>query len=173
MDERIPAGSPMLRALHAGGPAADRAARMALYGQFLGSWSGTRVVHEGGGARRELLAEVHFDYVLQGRAVQDVWIARSRDTGEPVMYGTTLRVYDPRADHWHINWFDPITQASMRMVGRKVGDDIVQESRAEDGRLVQWMFTEITVDSFHWIARDDSGDGSGWTVRVEFFLRRA
>jgi len=30
------------------------------------------------------------------------------------------------------------------MTGRKVGDEIVQEYRADDGRRVQWLFTEIT-----------------------------
>ena len=32
-------------ALLADGPAADRAAKMMLYGQFVGSWGGTVVVH--------------------------------------------------------------------------------------------------------------------------------
>ena len=31
---------PMLKALHADGPAADRAEQMMLYGQFVGSWDG-------------------------------------------------------------------------------------------------------------------------------------
>ena len=166
-------GSAMLRALHAAGPAPDRAERMMLYGQFLGSWQGTRIVHDAAGARRELAAEVHFDWVLEGRAVQDVWIARAPEDGQPVMYGTTLRVYDPARDCWHISWFDPLTQYTMRMVGRQVGEDIVQECRGEDGRLRQWMFTEITPQAFHWISREHTDDGTGWNVRVEFFLRRA
>ena len=59
------------------------------------------------------------------------------------------------------------------MVGRQVGEDIVQECRGEDGRLRQWMFTEITPQAFHWISREHTDDGTGWNVRVEFFLRRA
>jgi hypothetical protein len=165
--------SAMLRTLHALAPAPDRAAQMMLYGQFLGSWEGTRIVHEAPGRRRELRAEVHFDWVLEGRAVQDVWIARAPEDGRPVMYGTTLRVYDPGADCWHITWIDPLTQYTMRMVGRKVGENIVQECRGEDGRLRQWMFTEIMPDAFHWISREQTDDPAGWQVRVEFFLRRA
>jgi hypothetical protein len=170
-DPRLQA-SAMLHALHAQGAASDRAKQMMLYGQFVGSWQGSRIVHETAGRRRELAAEVYFDWVLEGRAVQDVWIARAPHDGRAVMYGTTLRVYDPAGDCWHITWIDPLTQSTMRMVGRKVGDDIVQECRGDDGRLRQWVFTEIAADAFHWISREQTDDAAGWNLRVEFFLHR-
>jgi len=163
-------------ALLAGGPAADRAEKMMLYGQFVGSWDGKVVVHEAGGGRREASSEVHFGWVLGGRAVQDVWIAPSRQARKPTeqdrMYGTTLRVYDPQSDVWHITWIDPVRQAYDRMTGRKVAEDIVQEYRNEHGGRCQWLFTEITADSFHWISRDSADEGETWNVRTEFFLRR-
>jgi hypothetical protein len=58
------------------------------------------------------------------------------------------------------------------MTGRKIGDEIVQEYRADDGKRVQWLFTEITPDSFHWINRESADDGRRWNVRGEFFLKR-
>jgi len=88
------------------------------------------------------------------------------------MYGTTLRVYDPRSDVWQITWIDPVKQVYDRMIGRKVGDDIVQEYRNEQGTRCQWLFTEITAQSFHWISRDCSDEREAWNLRAEFFLRR-
>ena len=164
------------RALLADGPAADRAAKMMLYGQFVGSWDGTVVVHNPDGTRREASSEVHFGWVLAGRAVQDVWIAPARHgrqaTDQDRMHGTTLRVYDPHNDVWHITWIDPVKQAFNRMTGRKVGENIVQEYRNDQGVRCQWLFTEITAASFHWISRDSADEGETWTVRGEFFLRR-
>ena len=163
-------------ALLAGRPAPDRAAKMMLYGQFVGSWEGKVVVHEAGGGHRESSSEVHFGWVLGGRAVQDVWIAPSRQARKPSdqdrMYGTTLRVYEPQSDVWHITWIDPVRQAYDRMIGRQVGDDIVQEYRNGQGARCQWLFTEIAADSFHWISRDSPDEGETWNVRTEFFLRR-
>jgi hypothetical protein len=175
--QAIGSKAPVLpEALLASGPAADRAANMMLYGQFVGSWDGKVVVHEVDGGRRESSSEVHFGWVLGGRAVQDVWIAPSRHARQPAehdrMYGTTLRVYDPRSDVWHITWIDPVRQAYDRMIGRKVGDDIVQEYRNQQGTRCQWLFTEITAQSFHWISRDCADERAGWNVRAEFFLRR-
>jgi hypothetical protein len=166
----------LIEALLTSGPAADRAARMMLYGQFVGSWDGKVVVHNSDGSKRESSAEVHFGWALAGRAVQDVWIAPARQGRQAAdhdrMYGTTLRVYDPQNDVWSITWIDPVKQAFNRMIGRKVGDDIVQEYRDQHGIRCQWLFTEITAESFHWISRDSADEGQSWTVRGEFFLRR-
>ena len=162
--------------LHADGPSSDRAVHMMLYGQFVGSWEGTLIYCDAEGVRRETSAEVHFGWVLDGRAIQDVWIAPSRRARGAVerllMHGTTLRVHDPRDDTWHITWIDPVRQVCDRMTGRKVGDDIVQEYSKDDGARVQWMFTEITPHSFHWSARESRDNGETWATRGEFFLRR-
>ena len=167
---------PFLDTLRAEGPAPDRAAQMMLYGQFAGSWEGALKYLGPDGSRHETTAEVHFGWVLEGRAIQDVWIAPSRtgrkDGERLLMHGSTFRVYDPQNDLWHITWIDPVKQANNRMTGRRMGDDIVQEYRADDGKRVQWMFTDITPVSFHWINRDSADDGGNWNIRGEFFLKR-
>ena len=166
----------LVQNLHADAPAPDRAQQMMLYGQFLGSWDGTLRYVDAEGARHETTAEVHFGWVLEGRAVQDVWIAPSRKgrkAGERLlMHGSTFRVYDPQNDNWQITWIDPVKQVVNRMTGRKVGDEIIQEYSMDDGKRCQWLFTDITPDSFHWINRVSADDGTNWDIRGEFFLKR-
>ena len=77
--------------------------------------------------------------MLEGRAIQDVWIMPR------FFYGTTLRVYDPDIDAWHILWSDPLKQRYRRQIGRAHGDDIVQEGNDDTGAAVRWSFTEITT----------------------------
>lgn len=166
----------LLDNLHAGAPAPDRARQMMLYGQFLGSWDGMLRYVDPEGVRRETTAEVHFGWVLEGRAVQDVWIAPSRknrrENEHLLMHGSTFRVYDPQNDNWQITWIDPVKQVVNRMTGRQVGNEIVQEYRMDDGKRCQWLFTDITADSFHWVNRISADDGKSWEIRGEFFLRR-
>ncbi|HUL54256.1 MAG TPA: hypothetical protein VLT83_12680 [Opitutaceae bacterium] len=169
----------MISALHAEGPAGDRAAQMMLYGRFVGSWEGRVVRHARDGTSTEEGCEIHFGWVLEGRAVQDVWIVppREKRKGEVGstgynLYGTTLRVYDPKNDVWHITWVNPITQAFDRMTGREIGDEIVQEYITAEGMRCQWVFTDITPDSFHWIGRGTTDGGKTWFVQTEFFARR-
>jgi len=149
-----PNSAGLIAALRADGPAPDRAAELRLYGQFIGDWKAEIVAHTPDGVRHEGHGEIHFGWVLQGRAIQDVWII-DRRPGTPVMpvagnwYGTTIRVYDPVLRAWRIYWIDPATNAYRYQVGRKQGADIVQEGTTETGALSRWSFTEIAPRSFH------------------------
>ncbi len=160
-------------ALHAQGPLPDLAEKMQLYGQFVGAWEGELAYTTPEGTRRETSAEVHFGWTLQGRAVQDVWIApASFENLAAGMYGSTTRVYDPESDRWDITWIDPVRQEHRRMIGRSVGEDIVQECMCEDGRLIQWIFTDISKNSFRWLSRSSTDAGQTWSRTGEFQLRR-
>jgi hypothetical protein len=169
----------MLDVLGAPGPAPGYAVQMAPYGRFVGAWEGSVTVFRRDGSRRQETCEVYFGWVLEGRAIQDVWIAPARrDRNEPGrdasrdMYGTTVRVYVPGDDVWEITWIDPGTGSYNRMVGRQVEDDMVQEYQDEEGSLWQWRFTDITSDSFRWIAQESVDDGKAWRLANEFLLRR-
>src|SRR4029077_18751804 len=139
--------------LQTGGPESDRADKMKLYGWLIGRWRMDAVAHRDDGPQARGPGENHFGWVLEGRAIQDVWILPG------VFYGTTLRVYDPGIDAWHILWSDPVRQFYTRQIGRARGRDIVQVGKNDKGEAVRWSFTEITPDSFCWTgerSRDDS-----------------
>jgi hypothetical protein len=171
--------NPFLDALHAEGPAADRAGKMDLYGQFVGSWNLDVTEYRDDGTPRRRAGEWHFGWALEGRAVQDVWIVppRGQREGDAVAnsnrYGTTLRVYDPRTDAWHIQWTDPVSQTYLTMIGRREGADIVQLGTNAAGNPVRWSFREIAADSFRWIGEVSADGGATWRLQVEFFARRA
>ncbi len=171
-------GPDFLDALRARDPSEDRGAARDLYGGLIGSWEGEVVDHLPEGPRRQS-AEFHFARVLEGRAVQDLWIvpARSaRGSAPPIAgnrYGTTLRVYDPRIDAWRITWTNPVTGTETRLVGRRVGSQIVQTGADADGRLVRWVFAVVKEDAFHWRGEVSEDGGTTWVCETEFFGRRS
>jgi len=97
-------GNSFIDALHSASPAADRADKMKLYSWLIGHWTMDAIVYRDDGTKHEGPGEIHFGWVLEGRAIQDVWILPG------IFYGTTLRVYDPDLDAWHILWCDPLRQ---------------------------------------------------------------
>ena len=165
-------------ALAASGPAADRGGNMDLYGWLIGSWDLDVTEIDENSATRRRPGEWHFGWALEGRAIQDVWIVPPRGSREHEdaaanrnYYGTTLRVYDPRIDAWHIQWTDPVSQIYLTMTGRRQGADIVQLGTGFGGLHVRWSFSEISRDSFRWRS-ELSSDGESWRMNTEFFARR-
>jgi hypothetical protein len=155
-----------LHVLRADGPAADRAAQMSLYGWLLGSWEIDAVVHADDGTTHRGRGEVHAGWVLEGRAIQDVWILPG------VFHGTTLRAYDPGRDAWHILWSDPLQQYYGRQLGRAQGKDIVQLGTNDAGEATRWSFADITPDAFVWRGERSRDGGTTWQLQAEFQARR-
>ena len=176
--------SPFLAALGSEAPPVGRAKDMDLYGWLIGSWEMDTVRHLADGATEKSTGEIHFGWVLEGRAIQDIWI-RPRRPAPSTMYGTTLRIFDPGIDGWHVIWSDPLNQDYSRQIGRAAtmpfappngraaGKDIVQIGEDSRGLKARWRFTEITADSFHWIGEERSSDSDPWKITYEHFARRA
>ncbi|MBZ9658801.1 hypothetical protein LB523_07065 [Mesorhizobium sp. ESP-6-4] len=164
--------SPFLTALTSDGPSTDWAKDMDLYAWLIGSWDMDTVHHLDDGTIQKWDGECHFGWILEGRAIQDLWI-RPRRPAPSIMYGTTLRVFDPGIDGWHIIWSDPLNQDYSRQVGRAEGNNIVQIGHDSRGLQARWRFTEITADSFHWIGEERAAESDPWQATYEHFARRA
>lgn len=174
--------SGLVSALHADAPAVDRADKLQLYGRLIGDWEADIVTHAPDGARHEGQGEIHFGWILEGRAIQDVWMIPRRKDRRPDVsvlpiagnwYGTTIRAYDPTIDAWRIFWIDPATNAFRQQIGRERGPDIVQEGTTESGGLSRWSFTKITPLSFHWLGEGSTDRGTSWRLLVEVLARRS
>ncbi len=171
-------GAGFIQALPADGPTKDRAAAMALYGRFVGSWDLTVTRFGDDGSTRTVAGEWHFGWVLEGRAIQDVWIVpargarRERTPPDQLYCGTTLRVWDPRRDAWHIQYTDPASQTCSTMTGRAEGADIVQLGTNEAGQDIRWSFRNITDESFLWRGEVSDDGGRTWRVLTEFTAKR-
>jgi len=165
-------------ALHAASPFGEHAGKLELYGRFVGAWTFDATRWTDDGKVLSGRGEVHFGWALEGRAIQDVWILPARDAGPSpelgpwTFYGTTLRIYDPTIDAWHILWSDPRTQYYGRQIGRAEGTDVVQVGDDGSGARTRWRFTEITDDSFRWLGERLDDDGETWRLQVEFLARR-
>jgi hypothetical protein len=168
----------LIDALHTGGPAPDRAGQMGLYSWLVGRWDIDVVVYNTDGTLRSMRGFVCAGWVLQGRAIQDVFAVHG------LFYGTTLRVYDPERDSWWLVWTDPLNQVHFPMVARTQGDEIVQEGKetpslarvygasADSNATIRWIFSDITDRSFRWRS-ERSTHGRTWRLQREYFGRRA
>ncbi|OFW60991.1 MAG: hypothetical protein A2133_04240 [Actinobacteria bacterium RBG_16_64_13] len=158
-------GGDVFALLPADGPFAEHAERLMVYGRLVGSWDVEAIWHDRRGGETAARGEWHFAWVLGGRGIQDVLFASG---SPPEHHGTTLRCYDAAADVWHVVWMQPSSGEFVRLVGRQVGDRIVQEVVGSDrGRRERWNFIDITADTFLWHDEVSLDDGATWFLEQE------
>jgi hypothetical protein len=160
----------MMEALAAPGRSPEIPPEHDLYGWLVGSWQ-LDVVHYLTDVRdRGIRGEAHFGWVLEGRAVQDVWIMKAESIVNT--YGMTFRMWDPTLQAWRVTWTNPISGRRDELIGRKDGHHLIQIGTHGDGRPIRWTFTDITADSFRWLGEVLNPDGNTWTLEAEFLGRR-
>jgi hypothetical protein len=168
------------RVLHADGPDPALKAKLGLYSWLIGQWEMDVTTILADGSTHAGRGEIHAGWILQGRAIQDVWMIprlQERRPGiEPLpgagnWYGTTLRIYDPNLDAWRILWNDPAINFFTQQTGRARGRDILQEGPDPRGGSMRWSFSEIEPASFRWTA-ERAPDNESWRAEVDIRARR-
>ena len=145
-----------------------------LFGQFEGAWNVEVTWLEQGRAARKAKGEWHFGWILDGRAIQDVWIVPTRleqgASGDLYEYGTSIRFYDARIAAWRSTWIGPVQGSVRTFIARRRGDEIVLEGMQGDGRKIEWIFSDIGADRFQW--RFQVCGERGWEIVQAFVCTR-
>jgi hypothetical protein len=168
----------MLESLGAPGPHPDFEDQLALYGQFVGDWEFDYTGYDDDGSMgARAVGEWHFAWALDGRAVADVWICPSRsermkEGAPPGEYGVTVRFYDASIEAWKVTWHGPAFGNVRVFTAKREGDEIVQRGTTPDGKPLQWIYSDVAGDTFHWRSQISDDDGATWRLREEFDVRR-
>jgi hypothetical protein len=155
--------------LSAEGPAPQYVQELSLYGRLVGSWAIECEWYSREGETRCARGSWHFGWILGGMGVQDVLYA---DDSPAWRRGTTLRCFDPGAGVWHVCWMQPSAAEFVSLVGKAVGEDIVQEALPSVGEpRLRWSFRDITPEAFTWLG-EVSDDGETWFLEQRMLARR-
>lgn len=171
----IEAEAALAGALTSAAPHPDLPHEQRIFAPFIGSWNLIVTWYgDDGAVTRQERGEWHFAWVLEGRAVQDVWIVppRAERAGRTDLYeyGTSLRFFDPAAGAWRSTWIGPARHAVHTFTARRVGDEVVLETIPEDGTRMRWAFSDIGEDGFVW--RNLREAGADWRLTQDFRASR-
>ena len=110
-----------------------------IFGWLIGSWEVEAVLHGKGGTEKRR-GEVHASWVLEGRAIQDLFIfPRRADRSSELprhgdRYATTIRTYDRALRAWRVNFINPAAdETCAQLIARREGSGIVMEGRLSGG----------------------------------------
>jgi hypothetical protein len=145
-----------------------------LFAPMVGSWDLiVRWFDEAGKVSREEKGEWHFAWVLEGRAIQDVWIVPPRKDRSPSRnyeYGASVRFYDENLNAWRSTWIGPAHKVVHTFLARAHGRQIVMETTPENSPRMRWSFDSITATGFTW--KNEVFENDLWRIQQTFIATR-
>jgi hypothetical protein len=112
--------------------------------------------------------------VLEGRAIQDIWIVPPRDArnqrSDLYDYGTSLRFFDPEIQAWRSTWIGPMHGLVRTFIAKRVDDQVVLETTEGREPTMRWSFSDMTSRSFIW--RNEVWENDSWRLQQSFQAQR-
>ena len=162
----------MITALSAVGPHPSLGEQARVFDRFVGTWDCEYTFFLADGSTKHSVGEIKFGWILDGQAVQDIWISYPKEAGKERGIGTTVRFFDTRLKVWRIIFVSPANGAVITTQGGTEGDRIVLRGVDGDGTMLRWSFNDIKPDSFTWRGETSRDGGKTWKLEEEHHMTR-
>jgi hypothetical protein len=163
----------MITALQAVGPHPSLGCQAKVFGRFVGTWDAEYTEFSKDGKATHFSGEVTVGWVMDGRAVQDLFVVYPSAAHKERFINMTLGYFDPKSGTWRVTYIDPVNDSVIRFTGGGVGADrIVLHRQDTDGEEARWSFTDIRPDSFVFRDEQSRDGGKTWWVREQDYMKR-
>jgi hypothetical protein len=161
----------MMMALPASGPHPSLGDEARAFDRLVGTWDCDYSFHSEDGTITHASGELRFGWILDGRALQDIWITYPKGPEEERLIGTSVRFFDAKTRMWRVVFVLPALGQITLVEGRAEGDRIVLEGQAA-GSQRRWSFNDIRDNSFVWRGEKSRDGGKTWRVVEEHHMKR-
>lgn len=162
----------MVSALAALGPHPSLGDEARAFDRFVGTWDCEFTFFLRDGNTKHSEGELEFGWILDGQAVQDIWITYPQEAGKERGIGTTVRFFDAKSKTWRIIFVGPAYGALITVQGGAEGGRIVLRGVDDKGAMLRWSFNDIQADSFTWRGETSRDGGASWKLEEEHHMRR-
>jgi hypothetical protein len=162
----------MIKALAASTPHPSLGEEARVFDRLVGTWDCDYSFHLDDGSVRHSKGELLLGWILEGRAVQDIFVTYPKDGEKDRRIGTTLRFFDTALKQWRIVFVGPQFNYLVTVQGRSEGDRIVLRGVDTDGAPIRWSFNDIKPDSFVWRGEKSRDGGKTWKMEEEHHMKR-
>jgi len=162
----------MVTALSASGPHPSLGDDAQLFDRFVGTWDCEYANYAADGSVSRSTGEVLFGWIIDGRAMQDIWLSYPEDADSERHIGTSVRYYDTKLAQWRVVWVDPVSGSISIVTGGAVGERIVLGNQDTDGTMRRWSFNDIRPNSFIWRSEKSRDGGKTWRLEAEYHMKR-
>jgi hypothetical protein len=142
------------------------------FDRLVGTWDADFTFYRADGTIFHKKGELLFGWVMDGHAIQDLWIGYPTDDQKERTIGTTIRFFDTALKQWRVIFVNPQFNYVVTAQGGREGDRIVLHGRDTDGLPIRWTFSEMRPDSFHWQGEKSHDDGKTWKIEEDHHMKR-
>jgi hypothetical protein len=141
------------------------------FDRFVGAWDAEFGFYRDGSLHYKK-GELYFGWIMDGRAIQDLWIGYPTGSQKERTIGTTIRFFDTAIRKWRVVFVGPQSNYMVTMQGGLEGDRIVLRGVDSDSLPIRWTFSELEPNSFHWQGEKSHDGGKSWTLEEDHRMRR-
>lgn len=138
---------------------ATKVAKSVVLDKLGGTWNVRYEFVDKTGRSRVNNGQVHYTWILDGKALQEVWTSDSEGKAAP--FGTSINFYDPKRQQWTAVWVYPSQGETFQMTGGDVDGNFVLTGHDQSGALQRWSTHVASSDSV--IGRFDISRDEGKT----------
>jgi len=143
-----------------------------VWDRFVGTWDCDFGFYLDDGSVRRAAGELEFGWVLDGRALQDIWISYPKDGTQERNIGTSIRYFDDKSRTWRVVFVSPAYGGMLIVQGGVEGKGIVLRGTDDEGAALRWSFNDIQADSFVWRGEKSRDGGKTWRLEEEHYMKR-
>jgi len=144
-----------------------------VVGRLVGTWDVDYTDYAKDGKATYRTGEFIVGWVMDGRAIQDLWIVNPSGTRKDREVYTDLHWFDPKSQAWRSAFVDPEHGSVARFTGGPIGHDrFVLETQDINSEQTRWSFNNIRTDSFVWRDEASSDGGKTWRLQGEYQMKR-
>ena len=144
-----------------------------VIGRLVGAWDVEYTTFAKDGTTSLRTGEFIVEWVMDGRAIQDLWIVHpSGERKEREVY-SDLHWFDAKSRTWRSAFVDPEHGSVARFTGGPVGSDRYVLVTPDFGsNQTRWSFYDIRRDTFAVRGEVSNDDGKTWKLESEYKMKR-
>jgi hypothetical protein len=167
------ADPPDVVAFKAGRPHPALGDHAKLFGRLVGTWDVEYTDFSKDGTATRRTGQMTFGWVLDGRAIQDLWIVDPSGAGKEREVYADLHYFDAQSGAWHTVFVDPEHASVLRFTDEAAGDDrIVLDSHDLNDEETRWSFNDIRCGSFGFRSEVSRDGGKTWRLQSDYRMKR-
>ena len=164
----------MITALQATGPHPSLGDHARVLGRLVGTWDVEYMDIDKDGKAIHRSGELLVGWIMDGRAIEDLWIVYPSATGEDREVYADVRYFDAKSGTWPAIFVDPQIASVATFTGGAVGDNrlVLDSHDLVAGQTRRWSFNDIRPDSLVFRDEASSDHGTTWTLKSEYHMKR-